>query len=333
MKRREFITLLGGASAPLLLAPFTARAQQRERVRRIGVLISLTQGDPESQGWMKAFAQRLQSLGWTPGRNIHVDYRWAGGARESTRIAAAELVAMAPEVIVADGTTTVLAVQRAAPTMPIVFVLVPDPVGAGIVPSLARPGGNLTGFTHYEYQTAGKWLDTLKEIAPGVSRALVLTRDPTTAPGSLALAAVEAAGRSLRVQVVSAPTSEAIDFERAINSFAAVPNGGLVVLPTVVTSIHRELIVALAARHRLPAVYPYRHFTEAGGLLSYSIDATEQFRQAASYVDRILRGEKPADLPVQAPVKYETVLNLKTAKALGLDVPASVLVRADEVIE
>ena len=330
MQRREFVTLFGASAAAW---PLTARAQQQQRMRHIGVLISLEMNDPESQGWAKAFEQRLQSRGWTAGRNVQVDYRWAGGVGESTRIAAAELIAMSPDVIVADGTPTLLAVQRETQSIPIVFVLVPDPVAAGIVPSLARPGGNITGFTHYEYPTAGKWLEVLKEIAPATTRALVLTRDPTAGPGSLTIRAIEAVGRSLGVQVIPATVAAAADFERAIGSFADRPNAGLVVLPNIVTSVHRELIVALAARHRLPAVYPYRHFTAAGGLLSYSIDATEQFRQAATYVDRILRGDKPADLPVQAPVKYETVLNLKTAKALGIDVPATVLVRADEVIE
>ena len=331
MRRRDFIKVIAGAAA---IWPLAARAQRPDRLRRIGVLIGLAENDPEAQNWISAFTQRLQELGWTTGRNVRIDYRWAGGVGESIRAPAAELVAMAPDVILADGTLAVLALQNESRTVPIVFVQAPDPVGIGIVPSLAHPGGNVTGFTHFEYPTAGKWLEALKEIAPRTSRALVLVRNPTpNTPGAKTVAAIGTVALTLGVQLTAGQVMGAAEIERAINAFAAEPNGGLIALPNTITSIHRELIVALAARYRMPAVYPYRHFVTAGGLLSYNIDTRQQFRQAASYVDRILKGEKPADLPVQQPTKFELVINLKTAKALGLDVPPMLLARADAVIE
>jgi putative ABC transport system substrate-binding protein len=330
VKRREFITALGGAAVAW---PLAARAQQPDRMRRVGVLTSLAEHDAEARAWAAGFERRLLELGWTSGRNLRLDYRFGLGAGERVTTAAAELVGTAPDAILAVDIPPLQAVRRATQTIPIVFVMVPDPIGAGIVTSLARPEGNLTGFTHYEYSTAGKWLEALKEIAPDVRRALVLARNPTAPPGSLALAAVEAAGRKLEVQVEPAVITDATSIERAINSFAGAPNSGLIALAHIVAIANRDLIVALAARHRLPGSYPHRHFATAGGLVSYNIDAVEQFRQAAAYVDRILKGAKPGDLPIQQPSKFELVINLKTAKALGLTVPPSLLARADEVIE
>jgi putative ABC transport system substrate-binding protein len=334
VRRREFITLIGGAAAASSLSwPHAARAQQSDRMRRIGVLIALAENDPEGQTRVSGFERRLQELGWTAGRNLRIEYRWAAGAGERTRAMAAELVATAPEVVLADGYSAVAALRRESATNPIIFVQVPDPVGIGVVPNLARPGGNITGFTHYEYAMPGKWLELLKEIAPRIERVLVLRRDATPGPGRLAYAAVEAVARSLRVQASMAIVLGAADIERALDAAAREPNVGLIPLPTTVTSVHRDLIVALAARNRMPAAYPYRHFVTAGGLLSYGIDSVHQFRQAADYIDRVLKGANPGDLPVQAPTKFELVINLKTAKALGLDVPPTLLARADEAIE
>jgi ABC-type uncharacterized transport system substrate-binding protein len=328
MRRREFVTLLGGAAAAW---PIAARAQPGGQVRRLGVLMNLPTDDPEAQARLAAFTQTLTQLGWSDGRNLRIDTRWA--TADDIRRHAAELAALAPDVLLAgNGTPTVAPLLQATRTVPIVFVNVIDPIGAGFVASLAKPGGNATGFTIYEYNMSGKWLGLLKEIAPGVTRAAVL-RDPAVASGIGQFGAIQALAPSLGVELHPVEPRDAGEIERAIAALASRPNGGLIVTATHLAAMHRTEIVALAQRHRVPAVYPYRFFVAGGGLISYGPDAVDQYRRAAGYVDRILKGEKPADLPVQAPTKYETVLNLKTAKALGLDVPAPVLARADEVIE
>jgi ABC-type uncharacterized transport system substrate-binding protein len=329
MKRREFITLLGGAAVAW---PLAARAQQGERMRRIGVLLPAAADDPEFQARIAAFHQGLALLGWTIGRNVRIDTRWATANAGEIRRHAAELAALAPDVILAQGASTVGALLQATRTVPIVFPAIVDPVGAGFVDSLARPGGNATGFMIFEYSLGGKWLELLKEIAPGVTRVAVL-RDPTQGSGTSMFAVIQAAAPSLRVEVNPVNMRDAGEIERAVAAFARAPNGGLIVPPSAPAFVHRDLMITLAARHKLPAVYNERFFVAAGGLISYGADVIDQYRQAAGYVDRILKGEKPADLPVQAPTRYETVINLKTAKALGLDVPATVLTRADEVIE
>jgi putative ABC transport system substrate-binding protein len=328
MKRREFITLLGGSAWPLV-----ARAQQPERMRHIGVLMGTAADDPESQARTVAFAQSLAQLGWGDGRNVRIDTRWATTNPDDIRRHAAELAALAPDVILAGtGTLTVAPLLQATRTVPIVFVLVIDPVGAGFVASLARPGGNATGFTIFEYGMSGKWLELLKEIAPRVTRAAVL-RDPAIASGIGQFAAVQAVAPSLGVELSPVDVRDAGEIERAITAFARSGNGGLIVTSSALATRHRNPIITLAARHKLPAIYAGRWFVSDGGLLSYGPDYTAQFRQAAGYVDRVLKGEKPADLPVQSATKYETVINLATAKALGLDVPASLLARADATIE
>jgi putative ABC transport system substrate-binding protein len=326
--RRDFITALGGAAAAW---PLAARAQQPGTMRRIGVLMLQAADDPETLARVTAFAQGLQELGWTDGRKVRIEYRFAGDA-DRVRKQAAELAALSPDVIVATGGSAVAPLLQSTRTVPIVFVGVVDPVGAGYVADLAQPGGNATGFTNFEYSTSGKWLELLKEIAPRVTRAAVL-RDPGTAGGIGQFGVIQAAGSSLGVVVNPIDPRDAPEVERAITTFASKPNGGLIVTPTGWAGVHRELIITLAAKYRLPAIYTFRHFVAAGGLISYGPDIIDQYRRAAGYVDRILKGEKPADLPVQAPTKYELVLNLKTAKALGLDIPATVLARADEVIE
>ena len=329
MKRREFITLLGGAAA----WPLAARAQQPDRMRHIGVLMAAAADDPEYQARIGAFQQGLALLGWTDGRNARIDTRWAATNADDIRRHAAELAALAPDVILAaTGTTTVAPLLQATRTVPIVFVLVIDPVGAGFVASLARPGGNATGFLMFEYGLSAKWLELLKQIAPGVARVAVL-RDPTIASGIGQFGAIQSAAPSLRMEASPVNVRDAGEIERDITAFAHSSNGGVIVTASPEASRHRDLIVTLAARHRLPAIYASRYFVTEGGLISYGPDILDQYRRAAGYVDRILKGEKPADLPVQAPTKYELVLNLKTAKALGLDVPATVLARADEVIE
>jgi putative ABC transport system substrate-binding protein len=329
MQRREFITLLGGAAAAW---PLVARAQQPERMRRIGVILPATADDPQFQTWVGAFLQGLGQLGWTIGRNVLIDTRWATANADDIRRHAKELAALAPDVILAHGGSTVGPLLKATRTVPIVFPVAIDPVGAGFVDSLARPGGNATGFISAEYSLSGKMLELLKQIAPGVTRAAVL-RDVANPSGNALFAAIQAVAPSLRVEVSPVDMSNAGEIERAITAFARSSNGGLIVTASGFAVTHGDLIVGLAARHRLPAVYPYRFFVTGGGLISYGADYVDQYRRAAGYVDRILKGEKPADLPVQAPTKYETVLNLKTAKALGLDVSATVLARADEVIE
>ena len=330
MRRRAFITLMGGAAAAW---PFTVRAQQPSRVRRIGVLMSTAADDAQGQTYIAAFAQGLQQLGWQVGANVQIDTRWGAGDTERFRKYAAELVASAPDVIVGTAASIVGDLQQASRTVPIVFVTTIDPVGSGLVASLARPGGNATGFTAYEFSLSAKLLELLKEIAPGVTRVAVV-RDPTVPAGSGGFAAIQTAAPSFGVELTPVGVHDAGEIERGITEFARGSNGGLIVVgPGSSMQLHRGLIVALAAQYRLPAVYSSPAYATLGALICYGADATEQYRRAAGYVDRILKGEKPADLPVQAPTKYELTINLKTAKALGLDVPASLLARADEVIE
>jgi putative tryptophan/tyrosine transport system substrate-binding protein len=329
MRRREFIAFLGGGIAGW---PLAARAQQPERVRRIGVLMPLAADDPEARARLIAFMQALQHLGWADGRNVEIDTRWGALNAGDIRKFAAELVELAPDVIFTMSSVTVAALLQATRTIPIVFTIVADPVGAGYVDSLARPGGNATGFTIYEYSISGKWLELLKEIAPRVTRAAVL-RDPAIASGPGQFAAIQAVAASLGVELRPVDVRDAGEIERAIAVVAQSANSGVIVTGSTGAAAHRELIIALAARHRLPAVYNSRFWPAGGGLISYGPDFLDQFRRAASYVDRILKGEKPADLPVQAPTKYELVINLKTAKALGLEVPPTLLARADTVIE
>jgi ABC-type uncharacterized transport system substrate-binding protein len=328
MRRREFITVLGGAAA----WPLAARAQQGERVRHIGVLVPAAANDAEWQARLMAFGQGLAHLGWTVGRNVQIDIRWATINPAEIRRHAAELVALAPDVILASGTSTVGPLLQTTRTVPIVFPNIGDPVGGGFVDSLARPGGNATGFMSYEYTLSGKSLELLKEIAPGVTRAAVI-RDAAVSIGPAQFGVIQAVAPSLRVEVNPINMRDAGEIERAIAAFAGSPNGGLIVTASALAIAHRDLIVTLAARHKLPAVYHRRVYVTNGGLMSYGPDFTDQFRRAAGYVDRILKGEKPADLPVQSPTKYELVINLKTAKALGLEVPPMLLGRADEVIE
>jgi putative ABC transport system substrate-binding protein len=328
MNRRQFITLLGGAAA----WPLAARAQQGERIRRIGVLLPAAADDPEMQARVGAFLQALGLLGWTIGRNVRIDTRWAGLVAAEIRRHAAELAALAPDVILAHGALAVVPLLQATRTVPIVFPVAVDPVGAGLVDSLARPGGNATGFMTSEFSLIGKRLELLKQIAPGVTRVAVL-RDPTQGAGNSEFAAIQAVAPSLRVEVNPVNLRDAGEIERAVTAFARSSNGGLIATTTAAAGLHRDLIVTLAARHKLPAVYPERSYVAAGGLISYGTNMIDQYRRAAGYVDRILKGEKPADLPVQAPTKFEMALNLKTAKALDLTVPPSVLSISDEVIE
>ena len=328
MQRRQFIALLGGAAT----WPLVALAQQDQRVRRIGVLSALAEDDPELVARRPAFEQALKALGWTNGSNLRVDYRWgAADDADRRRKYAAELVALAPDVILLSGTSVVPPMMQATRTIPIVFVQVVDPVGAGFVKSLARPGGNITGFTPFEYSLAGKWVELLKQIAPYVTRAAVI-RDPTRGYGIGQFAVVQAVAPSLGMELSPINAPDVSEIESAIAEFARSPNGGLVVALGG-TAIHRDLIIALAAKHRLPAVYPYRYFVSGGGLISYGPDTIDQYRRAAVYIDRIFKGEKPADLPVQHPTKYDLVINLSTAKTLGLTVPPALLARADEVVE
>jgi putative ABC transport system substrate-binding protein len=313
--------------------PLAARAQQADRMRRVGVLLNRVADDPEEQARLAAFLQRLQELGWTDGRNVWIDYRWAAADPDRSRTYAAELVALAPDVILAAGSQSVAALQQTATTVPIVFANVVDPVGAGFVARLARPGGNATGFTPFEYSLSGKWLELLKEIAPNLTRIAIL-RDPGIATGIGQFAAIPAmASPSLGVELSPIDVRDGGKIERDIAALARESNSGLIVTASSGASVHRELIIMLAARHGLPAVYPFRYFVTRGGLISYGPDPTDQFRRAAGYVDRILKGEKAADLPVQSPTKYELAINLKTANALGLTMPPSLLARADQVIE
>ena len=327
MSRREFITLLGGATA----WPIAARAQQPERMRRIGVLAPTAPDDAEAQTRFAALRQGLQRFGWIEGRNLQIDARWGAGDAGAIGSAATELAALAPDVIVASGSAAA-AILQATRTVPIVFVSVPDPVGSGFVESLAQPGGNATGFIMFEYGLSAKWLELLKEIAPSVTRAAVL-RDPAIVAGIGQFAVIQSAAPSVGVDVSAINMHDGAEIERAVTAFARRPNGGLILTASALAAIHRDLVVSLAARYKLPAVYITRYFVAGGGLVSYGPDFVDQYRRAAEYVDRILKGEKPADLPVQAPTKYELVINLKTAKALGLEIPPTLLARADEVIE
>jgi putative tryptophan/tyrosine transport system substrate-binding protein len=330
MKRREFITLLGCAAAAW---PLASRAQQGERVRRIGVLTgSGTPDDPDVKERYAALVQRLQQLGWSEGRNLRIEAHWTASDPDDLRKRAADLAALAPDVILAAGSATMGPLLQTTRTVPIVFVHVPDPVGAGFVDSLARPGGNATGFVQFEYGMSTKWLELLKEIAPTVTRAAVM-RDPAITAGIGQFGAIQAMAPSLGMEAIPVNVRDATEIERVVATFARTPNGGLIVTGSPLVVIHRDLIVKLAARDKLPTVYFERLFVTGGGLMSYGPDIVDQYRRAASYVDRILKGEKPADLPVQAPTKYELVINMKTAKALGLDVPPTLLARADEVIE
>jgi putative ABC transport system substrate-binding protein len=327
--RREFISLLGGAAAAW---PLAAHAQQSEQVRRVGMLIGQAADDVDGKARLAAFVQGLQQLGWTDGRNVRIDTRWGGGDADRMRRYAAELVALAPDVILAGGTAAVGILLQATRTVPIVFASVADPVGAGYVDSVARPGGNATGFLLFEYGTSGKWLELLKEIAPGVTRVAVI-RDAAIAAGIGQLAAIQSVAPSFGVELTPLNVRDAAEIERAVTVFAKSSKGGLILTGSSLALVHRDLIITLAARHKLPAVYNSRLYVVSGGLISYGPEFTDQYRQAAGYVDRILKGEKPGDLPVQAPTKYELLINLKTAKALGLDVPPTLLARADEVIE
>jgi putative ABC transport system substrate-binding protein len=329
MRRREFITLLGGAAAAW---PLTARAQQGERMRRIGVLINFASDDVEGQARLTAFREGLRQLGWTEGGNVRIDTRWAAGDPDRYRQYVAELLALAPDVILAISSAALASLLQATRTVPIVFTTVADPVGAGYVDSLARPGGNATGFVLWEYSIAAKWLELLKEIAPQVTRAVVF-RQSALAAGPGQFGVIQAAAPSLGVDLRVADVRDAREIERAVTTFAQGSNGGLIVTGSPGALSHRTLIVALATRHRLPAVYSARVFPADGGLISYGPDPVDQLRRAAGYVDRILKGEKAADLPVQAPTKYDLVINIKTARALGLEVPPMLLARADEVIE
>jgi putative tryptophan/tyrosine transport system substrate-binding protein len=322
MKRRKFITLIGGAAAAW---PFSAGAQQGENIRRICVLTAgVGADDPDAQAGNDAFVLALQQLGWTSGRNLRIDYFWGSGQDD--------LAALAPDVILASGTASLAALLQATRMVPIVFVNVADPVGAGFVDSLGRPGGNVTGFMQFEYSLSGKWVELLKQIAPSVTRAAVL-RDPALTSGIGQFAVIQSVAPTVGVDVIPVSVRDAAEIERAVAAFARASNGGLIVTASPLAAVHRDLIIALAARHKLPAVYYERSYTVAAGLISYGSDFVDQYRRAAGYIDRILEGEKPADLPVQAPTKYELVINLKTAKALGLTVPDSLLARADEVIE
>jgi len=326
--RREFITLLGGAAA----WPAAARAQQGERNRRVAVFTALAPDDPENQSRIAAFQQEMQRLGWTEGQNLRITYHSVGSDAEHVRKEAAELVTLAPDVILANGGTTMVPLHQLNRSVAVVFVNVPDPVGAGFVASLARPGGNATGFTVYEYGISGKWLELLKQVAPGVARVAVL-RDPANPSGMGQWGVIQAVSPSFGVELRPVDNRNADEIERGITTFAQEPNGGMIVVANAFSVVHRDLIIRLAARHRLPAVYPYRFFCIGGGLIAYGVDDIDQYRRAAGYVDRVLRGARPADLPVQGSSKYQLTVNLAAAKALGLEIPPTLLARADEVIE
>jgi putative tryptophan/tyrosine transport system substrate-binding protein len=332
IRRRQFISVLGGG---VIAWPLAARAQQTEVVRRIGVLVASAEDDPEMQARLAAFRQALEKLGWSEGHNVRIEYRFAGGSGDQIQPLVKELLALQPDVIVAQSPPIASALQRENHAIPIVFLSVGNPIGLGFIASLARPGGNLTGLTTYEASIAGKWLAMLKEIAPDLSRAAIVgnPRAGSESNFDYYLRAAGTSAASLGIELLPSPFETAAEVEHGIDSFADKPNGGLIVLPDPATQLHRNLIIALAAQHRLPAVYNARGFVAAGGLMSYGIDRVDEFRQVAFYVDHILRGDKPADLPVQAPTKYETIVNLKTARAIGLTVPPGLLVAADEVIE
>jgi putative tryptophan/tyrosine transport system substrate-binding protein len=332
MRRRDFLKVVAGSAVSL---PLDAHAQQSDRVRRVGLLMATgnPEDDLESRARIAALRQGLEKLGWTEGHNIQLDSRWARGDPDQFQSIAKELVALQPDVIVAVTTTACIALQRETTTIPVVFVNVVDPIGSGLVASLARPGGNFTGFIHFEPSMASRWLEMLKEVAPSVARVAILYSPKTLSSYGLYVHAVEAAALSFAVTAVTAPANDAAEIERAIDAFARESNGGLVVLPDATPVVNRGLIIALAIRNHLPAVYPFGFFARDGGLMSYGPDADDRFRQSASYIDRILKGARPAELPVQVPTKFEMVINLKTAKALGLDVPSQLQQLADEVIE
>jgi putative tryptophan/tyrosine transport system substrate-binding protein len=328
IQRRDFITFIGGAAAAW---PLAARAQQTEQMRRIGVLMNTGADESESQARLAAFMQGLQELGWAAGRNLRIDYRWSVGDAARLRKDAEQLVALRPEVILSGVGPTTFILQQVTRTIPIVMAQGIDPVGTGYVESLARPGGNITGFIQFEYSLAGKWMELLKEVAPGITRVGVLREPGPAAIGQWAM--IQAVAQSFSAELKPIDLRDASEIERAVTAFARLPNGGLIVAVSAASLIHRDLIIALAAEHRLPVIYAYSVFVTSGGLITYGPDIASQYRRAAGYVDRILKGEKPADLPVQAPTKYELVINLKTAKALGLEIPPMLLARADEVIE
>jgi ABC-type uncharacterized transport system substrate-binding protein len=329
MRRRDFIKISVGAAVS---GPLTARAQQAGRMRRIGVLVNLGKDDPLGQARQKAFVQGLQALGWTEGRDVQIDTRWGGGDADQFRKYAAELIALEPDGVLATSGATMPALMQATRTVPIVFVQVPDPVGSGFVASLARPGGNATGFTQFDFSLSGKWLEVLKELAPSVMHVAVL-RDPADPAGTGQFGAIQIAASPLGIEVRPIDVREPTEIENGIAALANMLNAGLVITGSAPSAVHRDLIIRLAAQHRIPAVYPYRFYATDGGLVSYGPNTIDPYRQAASYVDRILKGAKPADLPVQAPTKYELVINLKTAKSLDLTVPQAMAIRADEVIE
>jgi putative ABC transport system substrate-binding protein len=329
MRRRDFIKVIGGTAASW---PVTARAQQAERIRRVGVLFSVAESDPQLQSLMSITRQRLEELGWSEGRNIRTEVRWAAGDNDRLRVHAAELAQLKPDVIIGEGTPVVAVLQQATRTIPIVFLNANNPVGSGLVASIARPGGNITGFVSFEATMGAKWLQTLKEIAPGVAR-VALLYNPQTHPTRQYFQSIDSITQALAVKAVHLPFSNAAEIEGALDNFAREPEGGLLVLPDISTGLHRDLICALAARHRLPAIYPSRPFIAGGGLISYGADPKDMHRKLAEYVDRILRGATPADLPVQIPTRFELVINRKTANALGLAIPPTLLVRADELIE
>jgi putative ABC transport system substrate-binding protein len=329
VKRREFITLLGGAAAAW---PLAARAQQAERMRRIGVLLSQAESDPVAQSYVAAFAARLRQLGWTEGKNLRIDYRWGGGNTTHMPPLAKELVILQPDALLAATAVSAVQLRQYTLTIPIVFTQVGDPVALGLVTNLARPNGNISGFTSFDYAIGGKWLQALKECAPGLTRVAVFFEAGN--PSSVQyVTAMEAAASALGVGLVPSPVQSEVEIEQAFANFATAANSAVIAVPTAGVVRHRGQIIALAAKHRLPAMYPYRFFAAEGGLMSYGTDMASQFRQAALYIDRILKGEKPSDLPVQQPTKFELIINLKTAKALGLTIPTGLLVRADEVIE
>ena len=329
MKRREFIKVVAGSVVTAW--PFAAHGQRSDRVRRVGLLTPLAESDPEGQARLRALRQALERLGWIEGRNFELDYQWGSGNADHLR-AAAKLAEHAPDVIVVNGIEMLTALKRASQSVPIIFVQVPDPVGAGFVQSMAHPGGNITGFTNFEYALGGKWLGLLREIVPRLARVAVI-QNPRDQDSSQYSGAIKAAAQSVGLQAIVDDGHDDTEIERIIDAFAKQPNGGLIVLPGVFTFVHLKAIVASASQHRLPAVYPYRYFIAGGGLMSYGIETVDLYRRAASYVDRILKGEKPAEMPVQAPTKFELAINLKTAKALGITVPRELLARADEVIE
>jgi putative tryptophan/tyrosine transport system substrate-binding protein len=329
VKRRTFISLIGSAAAAW---PLAARAQQPERMRRIGVLVGSVETDLESQARVAAFERGLQTLGWIAGRNVHLDYRFGSADSELIQKYAAELVGMMPDVILANSPQVLRALSQRTSTIPIVFALIVDPVGEGFIKSLAQPGGNITGFTSFEYPLSGKWLELLKEIAPSVRQVLAINHSENVT-GAGYLRALEGAGSATGVKLIAAQVRDAAEIEQAIATMARQSNGGLIMLPSALAQVNREMITKVTAQHRLPAVYPFRYFVATGGLMSYGVDTVDVFLRSASYIDRVLKGEKPAALAVQQPTKFELTINLKTAKALGLTVPPTLLARADEVIE